>query len=825
MKRKNNISIKAKIVACLILIFMIILLVNHRIFLAMGLKNTEKLSSDTIKYAKEKLETYDNYQANDETKSLVRLLDKTTELAKNMNSHEYTDAELNTYACEQHLTGIIVLDNDLNAVMQTTTDGDTYLKWKDILQDDSVKKIIECPKKSYMTNMENCDIAVVSRLDSAGVIMSYVVQNSINERVNDISLEDIFSGMTLQQKGVLFITDENGKVASNTEDISENTIDNFDSIWKKSVLVRGKLNKAKINGRKWYMKKAEYKNYAIYVMFPVIEVFKTYYFAESVIIVCYFLVCGIIFMLYCNIERKNYKKLKKYYQTIGAVNSAYMADLLVDIDSGKSEWIKIPEIVRNELKAYSNVCDIMKKMSEIYVQPLYYEKFFEFTDISTVRERLKGKKVITYTYEDTFDEWITIEIVPQDVNENGNVNAVLYIIRNVTEQMRKEKEYQKQLKLADEAKTNFLRRMSHDIRTPINGIRGILEIANHNPEDIKKQQEYRDKINTASGYLLDLINNILDMSKLESSDIKLEHKPFNIVELLHKSNEIIMMQCNECGITYNIEEGKIIHSDLIGSPLHFQQVLMNIAGNAVKYNSENGSIFVKCTEISDDDDIAEFELICRDTGVGMSDEFQKRIFEPFSQENENARTKYAGTGLGMAIAKELIELQGGSIELKSKEGEGSEFKIDISFEIDHSPTKKKQDNNTKKQTLEGVKILLTEDNELNMEVAEFMLKNKGADITKAWNGKEALEIFEASEPGYFDVILMDIMMPVMGGLEAAKHIRQMNRDDASKVLIIAMTANAFQDDMERSLEAGMDAHITKPLNMDDLLDAVYKQNE
>ena len=210
------------------------------------LKNTEKLSSDTIKYAKEKLETYDNYQANDETKSLVRLLDKTTELAKNMNSHQYTDAELNTYACEQHLTGIIVLDNDLNAVMQTTTDGDTYLKWKDILQDDSVKEIIECPKKSYMTNMENCDIAVVSRLDSAGVIMSYVVQNSINERVNDISLEDIFSGMTLQQKGVLFITDENGKVASNTEDISENTIDNFDSIWKKSVLVRGKRMK-KIN--------------------------------------------------------------------------------------------------------------------------------------------------------------------------------------------------------------------------------------------------------------------------------------------------------------------------------------------------------------------------------------------------------------------------------------------------------------------------------------------------------------------------------------------------------------------------------------------------
>ncbi|MBU5478403.1 response regulator [Eubacterium sp. MSJ-13] len=388
--------------------------------------------------------------------------------------------------------------------------------------------------------------------------------------------------------------------------------------------------------------------------------------------------------------------------------------------------------------------------------------------------------------------------------------------------MKKEKDYQKQLKLADEAKTNFLRRMSHDIRTPINGIRGIIEIANHNKEDLEKQQEYRDKIKTASGYLLDLINNVLDMSKLESSDIKLEHKPFNIREILHKSNEIIIMQCNECGITYNIEEGRIDHSYLIGSPLHFQQVLMNIAGNAVKYNRENGSIFVRCTEISSDDKMAEFELVCRDTGIGMSEDFQKRIFEPFSQENENARTKYAGTGLGMAIAKELIELQGGSIELKSKEGDGTEFKIKISFEIDHLPVRKKNNQNKEKKTLEGTRILLTEDNDLNMEVAEFMLKNKGAEITKAWNGKEAVEIFKASQEGYFDVILMDIMMPVMGGLEAARNIRKLEREDASKVLIVAMTANAFQDDMEKSIEAGMDAHITKPLNMDELLDVVCK---
>lgn len=822
MKRKINISIKTKIVGCLIVVFMIILFINHKIFSAMGLRSTVKLSNDTIRYAKEKLETYDNYQANDETKSLVRLLDKTTELAKNLNIHKYTEKALNTYACEQHLTGIIVLDSNLKTVMQTTTDGNTYRKWENILQSDSVKEIIKCPKKYYMTTMENCDIAAISRLDGEGIIMSYVVQNSINESVNDITPEDIFSGMMLQRKGILFITDENGIVASNTENISKNTINNFDNIWKKSKNVRGILNKAKINNRKWYMKKAEYKDYVIHVMFPVLEVFKPYYFAELVIIICYFLVCGIIFILYCNIERRNYKKLRKYYQTIEAVNSAYMADLLVDVESGQSEWIKIPDIIRNELDGISDVRDIMKKISDIYVNPSYFSQFFEFTDISTIRKRLADKRIISYTYEDIFGEWITIEIVPQDIDESKKLKAVLYIIRNVTEEMKKEKDYQKQLKLADEAKTNFLRRMSHDIRTPINGIRGIIEIANHNREDLEKQQEYRDKIKTASGYLLDLINNVLDMSKLESSDIKLEHKAFDIVELLHKSNEIIMMQCNECGITYNIEEGRIIHTALIGSPLHFQQVLMNIAGNAVKYNSENGSIFVKCTEVSSDENIADFELVCRDTGIGMSEDFQKRIFEPFSQENENARTKYAGTGLGMAIAKELIELQGGSIELKSKEGDGTEFKIKISFEIDHLPVRKKNNQNKEKKTLEGTRILLTEDNDLNMEVAEFMLKNKGAEITKAWNGKEAVEIFKASQEGYFDVILMDIMMPVMGGLEAARNIRKLEREDASKVLIVAMTANAFQDDMEKSIEAGMDAHITKPLNMDELLDVVCK---
>lgn len=280
---------------------------------------------------------------------------------------------------------------------------------------------------------------------------------------------------------------------------------------------------------------------------------------------------------------------------------------------------------------------------------------------------------------------------------------------------------------------------------------------------------------------------------------------------MHNTNEITRMQANEAGVNYYVEDGEIVHTQLIGSPVHFQQTLMNIGSNAVKYNHDGGSVTVTCREVSYTDTIAEYELTCTDTGIGMSEEFQKRAFEPFAQEGQSARTKYAGTGLGLAIARKLTELQGGTLFFDSIQGKGTKFILHISFEISAEEQEKKS-HMYQNCSVEGIQVLLVEDNELNMEIAEFVIQNEGASVTKAWNGQEAVEIFKKSRPDEFDVILMDIMMPIKNGYEAAKMIRALDRDDAKTVPIIAMTANAFTEDRLKSKESGMNEHIAKPID-------------
>ena len=246
---------------------------------------------------------------------------------------------------------------------------------------------------------------------------------------------------------------------------------------------------------------------------------------------------------------------------------------------------------------------------------------------------------------------------------------------------------------------------------------------------------------------------------------------------------------------------------------------MNIGSNAVKYNHDGGSVTVTCREVSYTDTTAEYELTCTDTGIGMSEEFQERAFEPFAQEGQSARTKYAGTGLGLAIARKLTELQGGTLFFESIQGKGTKFILHISFEISAEEQKKKF-HMYQNCSVEGIQVLLVEDNELNMEIAEFLLKEEKMIVTKAWNGREAVEIFENSEPGYFDVILMDLMMPQMGGLEATRRIRKLDRRDAKTIPIFAMTANAFLDDIAQSKAAGMNEHFSKPLQMEKVIDAI-----
>ncbi len=381
----------------------------------------------------------------------------------------------------------------------------------------------------------------------------------------------------------------------------------------------------------------------------------------------------------------------------------------------------------------------------------------------------------------------------------------------------------KKAEAANEAKTEFLQRMSHDIRTPINGIRGLVNMADHYADDMEKQTEYRTKVKEASNLLLELVNDVLDMSKLESGEIVLEEIPFNLSSISREVFVVIEQMAAEQNIRVVWEKKEITHRDFIGSPGYVKRVMMNILSNAVKYNKENGQIYVSCVEIpSEQPEMTTMEFVCRDTGIGMAEEFQKHIFEPFAQEYTGSRAKFAGTGLGMAISKKLVEEMGGTITFESKKGVGSTFVIRVPFKIDLDADKREESKDVSEKSIKGMHVLLAEDNELNMEIAEFLLQNEGAEVTKAWNGQEIVELFRKSEAGEFDVILMDIMMPIINGYEAAKRIRSLDREDAKKIPIIAMTANAFTEDRIRAKEAGMDEHVAKPIDVELLIKVIHK---
>lgn len=420
--------------------------------------------------------------------------------------------------------------------------------------------------------------------------------------------------------------------------------------------------------------------------------------------------------------------------------------------------------------------------------------------------------------------WYTCSFIVEKKDKDGNITDVLMTISDIDEIKHKELEVKEKLKEAAEkanqanvAKTNFLRRMSHDIRTPLNGIVGMINLAQRYGNDKEKLCECKEKVLTSLDYLLSLINDILDMSKVESNALVLESKPFDLIETLNSIIAIIETSANEHNIQFigGKSLSYIPHRYFIGSQEYLNRLLMNIASNAIKYNKENGSITLYCKEISSNENMALMQFVCSDTGLGMSEEFQKHAFEPFACEGKATITRYSGTGLGLSIVKDIVDIMDGSIEMDSKENVGTTFVVTIPLQMDSNPKVKVQ-TNEKELNLSGKKALLVEDNEINLEIATIMLQDLGLIVTPAQNGKEALDIFEQSDTHTFDYIFMDVMMPVMDGLEATRRIRSLNREDAKTTPIIALSANAFEDDIKECLDAGMNAHVAKPIDVNAL---------
>lgn len=424
--------------------------------------------------------------------------------------------------------------------------------------------------------------------------------------------------------------------------------------------------------------------------------------------------------------------------------------------------------------------------------------------------------------------------------------AVIKVIRWRTEQSYREDQYRVQQEYAEKlrstnqelsaavdqadranaAKTSFLSRMSHDIRTPLNGIVGLIEIDDAHPDDIALITANREKMKIAAHHLLSLINDVLQMSKLESGEIVLAHEPLDLNQLTRDILTIIEQRAKEVGVTLEYDKqnsDEMKSGSVYGSPLHLRQIFLNIYGNCIKYNKVGGSVKTSCRCVGEKDGIVTYRWVIRDTGIGMSESFLAHVFDPFSQEHTDARSVYNGTGLGMSIVKRLIDQMNGTIEVYSKEGEGSEFIITLPFEVaDEVPVIEESEQGEEEADVRGLHLLLAEDNELNAEIAQTLLEDRGVTVDIAKDGREALEMFENHAPGTYAVILMDMMMPNMDGLSATRAIRALTREDAKTIPIIAMTANAFEEDAQKCFEAGMNAHLSKPLRIEKLVASIAK---
>lgn len=527
-------------------------------------------------------------------------------------------------------------------------------------------------------------------------------------------------------------------------------------------------------------------------------------------------------------KEKARKRLQFRKDLIATIGKIYCAIYFLDLDKGTYMEITGKSAYQNTLGNEGLLNKGNRIVRRFLVAPESQASMKDFLDLSTLSDRLRERDTLCQSYLTTDGIWHLGRFIVKSRHEDGGASTLLYAIHNIDEVKRTEITYQEELKksareaqIANQAKTDFLRRMSHDIRTPINGILGMVEIADSHPADIEKLRDCRHKIHEAANMLLAMVNDILDMNKLESGRLEPESVPFDILELLTEVNHLAGIQAPAYGVTIHVKNPPFPVRRVIGSPTFLRRVLLNLTSNALKYNRRGGRIDLSCDKIEIKGEKAFFTLSCADTGIGMSPSFQSRAFEPFTQESDTARTHYMGTGLGLSIVKEFVSKMGGTITLSSQKGVGTRFTFTIPFTIDHAS----QEAETASQSpvsLSGLHVLLVEDNELNREIALCLLEKEGMEITACENGAEAVKAFRESPLGYYDLILMDIMMPIMDGYEASRRIRSLPRRDASLIPIFAMTANAFQDDIEKSHQSGMNEHLTKPLHTEVVLATIRK---
>ena len=515
-------------------------------------------------------------------------------------------------------------------------------------------------------------------------------------------------------------------------------------------------------------------------------------------------------------------------EIISAIAKSYCSIYRIDVQKDFFEEISNDSEIHKLTGNRGSASEKLYQLCDTMVASEYRSLIRPFLDVSTLSARLKTEEYISTEYRMCDGSWHRMLFTVKKRDESGNVTHVLCTVRSISDSKRREEDLNfaaEAAKREAEMKTRFLATMSHDIRTPLNGIIGMVNMGNQYADDPQMQQKIREKVMESLKYLVSLVNDVLDMNKLQSGDLKDQQLLFDLTEVLQELNQIYDERAAKKGIRYEIDwkNGTYSHSTLVGNPVYLGRILSNIMDNAIKFSQSGSVLTLGVKEETLDDDRANFTFYCKDQGVGMSEDFIAHAFDMFSQESETSRSRYEGTGLGLAITKQLVDRMDGSIELKSKAGVGTTVIVKIPFKIG---TQDKNSNLSDKPvslddySVEGIRALVVEDNELNMEIARCILEDSGMEVTCAVDGQEAVEIFEKSAPDYFGVIYMDIMMPRMNGLDAARTIREMKRRDARRVPIIAMSANSFAEDIINSRLAGMNVHLAKPLDAEKMIIAL-----
>ncbi len=834
--------------------------------------NIKNNVSEAISIMKDVCQKYDDYNLSISTKNMQSMINKINILSRYTDDIDINDAaDLREYSEMQYLTGIFVLDDELNVVSRFDTEdsGRSYLLQR-IIASGAPQSVYEHPEKVYADNMIvdslQYDYAVKARTDAPGVIICYKDMTQDEDDKYEFSLNTLLPTDIFGEGAVFAITDGTKVICSNrkslenirTADAPVRSVRESDEMKEDSQLIR-----LDMSGKSWYGMHDTSREYMIYIFYPDKVVFAGRIPVMAAAFGSYALLCALVVMTFQRARKKRLLQIEKEYHLINAIASIYATNIIIRLKENTFSVILQTERMKEVLEGVTRADEALDKLLERFVAHGYRYEFSQFTDMKTVAERIKGKPFMGYTFEDMEGKWHQALLIPQNRDPDDEVTSVMLVTRDVSEQKRREMEYQERLRQtaeranrANDAKTDFLRRMNHDIRTPINGIVGMIEI-NSKTDDQAVIKENREKAKKAANHLLSLVNDVLEMSKLEDGIIPVEHDSFNIQKLTGDVLVVAGMRAAEHKILLEHEEcpESFAYPYVYGSPMRLRQILLNIISNAIKYNKQGGSIkfSVETESVDKDKNTVSYRYVIADTGIGMSKEFLEHIFEPFSQETSGARTVYRGTGLGMAIVKTLLDQMGGTIEIASEPGSGTTVTVTIPFDISENDD---SDSNAADYTvgmsgmdgmdgiedpateaninahdatpdIAGMHIIIAEDNELNMEIAKYILEDAGASVHSSYDGAQAVEAFSSAPPGTYDAILMDIMMPVMDGYEATRSIRGMGevRPDAAEIPVIAMTANAFADDRRKSMEAGMNEHITKPIDIEKMISVIaeYKR--